>query len=268
MQTIIHIDVETRSLKIGEGLGYSWLALPFPTPLWKYTSINGHFTNDLHFKLEKENYLDIMTNTIIPLLFASGIFSVVCRPSVNFSHFHLPLYNQWVNINQSWHKAFWGEGISSLFKWRTMLFPRGDNSEMPKILLLQNHLATMAISTISGTKYLYIKRTQDFANKDPSILKKETLIFLISLIRYGFSGDWCGPRTSWRQSNTSYLIIHTTEGSKDNICFIKFIKPYSSNSLTFIHKLDHFLHYTKFQLHLVSPWVKFLNIFLPKQITV
>ena len=36
--------------------------------------------------------------------------------SVNFSHFHLLLQNHWANFNQTWHKASWGEGDSSLFK--------------------------------------------------------------------------------------------------------------------------------------------------------
>ena len=174
MQINIYIDVETGSLKIGEGLGYSWLALPFPNPLWKYTLINGHFTNDLHFKLEKENYLDLMTNTIISLLFASVIISVVCRPTVNCSHFHLLLGSISTKLGT---KRPWMKGNLVCLNEGSSRFPRGDNIEISKILLLQNHLATMAISTISGTKHLYIKRTQDFANKDPSILKKETLMF-------------------------------------------------------------------------------------------
>ena len=36
--------------------------------------------------------------------------------SVNFSHFHVLLKNQWANFNQTCHKASLGEGGSSLLK--------------------------------------------------------------------------------------------------------------------------------------------------------
>ena len=59
--------------------------------------------------------------------FSDHLSSVVClsvhpsvRPSVclsvNFSHFHLLLQNDWANFNQTWHKVSLGEGDSSLFK--------------------------------------------------------------------------------------------------------------------------------------------------------
>ena len=35
---------------------------------------------------------------------------------VIFSHFHHILQIQWVNFNQTWHKASLGKGNSSLFK--------------------------------------------------------------------------------------------------------------------------------------------------------
>ena len=44
--------------------------------------------------------------------------------SVNFSYFRL-LKNHGANFNQIWHKAFLGEGNSSLFKWRTPTFSKG-----------------------------------------------------------------------------------------------------------------------------------------------
>ena len=40
-------------------------------------------------------------------------FLIACRPSVNFSHFHL-LQNHCANFNQTWHKASFGEGDSNL----------------------------------------------------------------------------------------------------------------------------------------------------------
>ena len=45
--------------------------------------------------------------------------------SVNLSHFHLLLQNHWANFNQTWHKVSFGEGDSSLFKWRATRFPKG-----------------------------------------------------------------------------------------------------------------------------------------------
>ena len=43
------------------------------------------------------------------------------RLSVNFSHFLL-LQNHWANFNQTWHRASLGEGYSSLFKWRIVMW--------------------------------------------------------------------------------------------------------------------------------------------------
>ena len=42
----------------------------------------------------------------------------------NFSYFRL-LKNHWANFNQTWHKASFGEGDSSLFKWRALPFSKG-----------------------------------------------------------------------------------------------------------------------------------------------
>ena len=50
---------------------------------------------------------------------------VVVGVGVNFSHFHSLLQNQWVNFNQTWHKATLGEGDSSSFN--------KDNYEIAKI---------------------------------------------------------------------------------------------------------------------------------------
>ena len=64
--------------------------------------------------------------------FSDHMSSVVClsvRPSVclsvNFSHFHLLLQNHWTNFNQTWLKAYLGEGDSSLVKWRAPPFSKG-----------------------------------------------------------------------------------------------------------------------------------------------
>ena len=42
------------------------------------------------------------------------------------------LQNRWANFNQTWHKAFFGEGNSNLFKWRITSFSRGDNYNVLK----------------------------------------------------------------------------------------------------------------------------------------
>ena len=36
---------------------------------------------------------------------------------VNFSYFHLLLWNHWANFNQTWQGSSLGDGDSSLFKW-------------------------------------------------------------------------------------------------------------------------------------------------------
>ena len=43
------------------------------------------------------------------------------------------LKNHLSNFNKTWHNAFFGEGESSLFKWRAPPFSRGDNYEIAKI---------------------------------------------------------------------------------------------------------------------------------------
>ena len=42
-----------------------------------------------------------------------SVVVVVVVVGVNFSHFHLLLQKHWANFNQTWHKAFLGEGDSS-----------------------------------------------------------------------------------------------------------------------------------------------------------
>ena len=61
-------------------------------------------------------------------------------------NFHLHYY--WTNFNQIWHKAFFDEEDSNLFKWRATPFIRGDIIKIAKLhlktfknLLLQNHWA-------------------------------------------------------------------------------------------------------------------------------
>ena len=44
---------------------------------------------------------------------------------VNFSHFHLLLQNHRANFNQTWHKATFSKGNSSLYKWRGPPFSKG-----------------------------------------------------------------------------------------------------------------------------------------------
>ena len=46
-------------------------------------------------------------------------------PSINFSHFHLLFQNHRDNFNQTWHKASFCEGDSSLFKWRALTLFKG-----------------------------------------------------------------------------------------------------------------------------------------------
>ena len=59
--------------------------------------------------------------------FSDRLLSDVCLsvclsvcPSVNFSDFQLHLQNQWTNFNQTWHKASFGGGDSSLVERRPL----------------------------------------------------------------------------------------------------------------------------------------------------
>ena len=60
------------------------------------------------------------------------VFSFIARFLImNFSYFpHLKKY--WINFNQTWHKVFWEEGSSSLFKIHTMSFSKVDHSKILK----------------------------------------------------------------------------------------------------------------------------------------
>ena len=77
-----------------------------------------------HGSVIKKTYIFSSPELKAQVSFSDHLSSVVClsvslsvRLSVNFSHFHLLLQNHWTNFNQTWHKAFLGEGDSSLFKW-------------------------------------------------------------------------------------------------------------------------------------------------------
>ena len=84
-----------------------------------------------------------------PVSFSDHLSSIVClsvRLSVHFSHFHLLLLNHKANFSQTWHKASFGKGDSSFFKWSTIPFskypfPNSENPSIKFINLLQNHLA-------------------------------------------------------------------------------------------------------------------------------
>ena len=96
------------------------------------------------------------------LILAQVSFLIACRPSirlsvrpstrlssrlsVNFYHFHLLLTNHWAYFNQNWHNASFGEGNSSLFKWRATPFSKerylrkSENSLTKFTILLKNQL--------------------------------------------------------------------------------------------------------------------------------
>ena len=73
-------------------------------------------------------------------------FLNACRPSVNFSHFHLLIQNHWAIFSQTWHKACLGERNSSLFKW---VFPRDDNNKILNIHWLNLKIFFRAAGPIS-----------------------------------------------------------------------------------------------------------------------
>ena len=66
----------------------------------------------------------------------SDRLSPVClsvRPSLNFSHVRLLFQDHGANFNQTWQKAFIGEGDSRLLNEGQHPFLRGDNYEIAKL---------------------------------------------------------------------------------------------------------------------------------------
>ena len=68
----------------------------------------------------------------------SSVCPLVCQ-SENFWHFHLLLQNHRTNFNKTWHKASFGLGDSSLFRWRATPFSRGDNYELKGQVSFSGH---------------------------------------------------------------------------------------------------------------------------------
>ena len=74
-------------------------------------------------------------------------------------------------FKQTWHKASLGGGDSSLFKWGTHLFPRGDNSKNIKIISKTLRIfffrTAGSISIILGTKHAWVVVIQVCLNEGP-----------------------------------------------------------------------------------------------------
>ena len=60
------------------------------------------------------SFSDLICPLFVVVVIVVGIGIVVVV--INFSHYHFLLQKHWVNLNQTGHKAFFGEGDSSLFK--------------------------------------------------------------------------------------------------------------------------------------------------------
>ena len=78
------------------------------------------------------------------------------------------LKNRWANFNRNWHKASLGDGDSSLFKWRALSFPRGNNYEIVKIHWRNFKIfsrTTGPISTKLSTKHPWMKGIQVSSNE-------------------------------------------------------------------------------------------------------
>ena len=94
-----------------------------------------------------------------PALFARGDNNKIVKNTLtNFKN--LILKNHLANFNQTWHKAFLGEGDSSLFKWRNPPFSKVRNKEIANILLQTLKMfflrITWPISTKLGTKHPWV----------------------------------------------------------------------------------------------------------------
>ena len=106
-------------------------------------------------------------------------FLIVCRPvcpSVNLSHFQLLLQNYWTNFNQTWHRASFFGGDSSLFKWRTTPFFRGDKSEIisfySKKIKIFFSRTPWTIWTKLGTKHPWVHGIQVCSNEGPRLFPR------------------------------------------------------------------------------------------------
>ena len=79
---------------------------------------------ELKTQVSFSDHLSFVVCLSVRLSVRPSVRPSVCL-SVNFSHFHLLLFNHWANFTQTWHKASLGEGDSSLFKWRATPFSKG-----------------------------------------------------------------------------------------------------------------------------------------------
>ena len=71
----------------------------------------------------------------------------------------LLLQKQWVNFNQTWHKASLGEGDSSLFNEGPRPFPMGDNYEIAKnTLKFKKSFLLGQFQPYFGKKHPWVKR--------------------------------------------------------------------------------------------------------------
>ena len=93
--------------------------------------------------------------------------------------FKILLQNHFAYFNQTWHKAYLNDWVSSLFKERNMslyqeryLWSSENTLSKFWILLLRNHWTKL---TNLGTMHLWMKGIQGFTNKDHSILKNRIM---------------------------------------------------------------------------------------------
>ena len=86
--------------------------------------------------------------------------------SVNFSHFHLLLHNQWANFKQTWQKASVGGEDSSLFNWIIPPFSkRNSETTLTNLKKIFFSRTNGPISTKLGTKHPWVKNTHVCSNE-------------------------------------------------------------------------------------------------------
>ena len=131
------------------------------------------------------------TPTLLAHLSFSNHLSSVCLSvhlsvflSVNLSSHFLFLRNYLYNFNQSWYKAFLGEGDSSFFSKEAFndhtLFQAGDNNEIAKILWQNLNIffpkTTGSMSTKLGIKHPWMKAIKVCSNEGLSPFTNEKSI--------------------------------------------------------------------------------------------
>ena len=124
------------------------------------------------------------------------------------------LQNYWANFNQIWHNASFGEGDSSLFKWRGLPIFKGDNKllrnskiKLTKLKnpLLQNHLLQSQFQPTRHIASLVEGDLSFFKWREPSLSKgrwlRNSKNKLMKLKNPILQKPWANFKQSWNKAS-------------------------------------------------------------------